>query len=203
METKTRYLVGDLKAELRQADGDGADILEGYASIFNNIADIGGYYKEQFAKGAFSRAISEQHDVRALVDHRSELLLGRTKAGTLKIWEDEIGLRVEIKLPKNTNGQNIKESVARGDLTQMSIGFIPLSEEFDRTGETILRTITDVELLDVSVVTYPAYEDTKISLRNAVGSFSEQSDNSVKPFPFIRKAKIELLSRSDERKSNK
>lgn len=141
--------------------------LIGYASVFDQATQLGQGLYEVVRRGAFKRAIEEKHDVRALIDHNPSLVLGRSKSNTLKMEEDNIGLRVEIDLPDSQVAKDIKESVRRGDVDQMSFGFIIKQDRFTRNNEGVLREVLDVDLFDVSIVTYPAYEGTSISLRSA------------------------------------
>lgn len=145
---------------------DGKPVLEGHAAVFNRPSeDLGGFI-EQIAPGAFARALREKSDVRALVDHDPSRILGRTKAGTLALVEDAEGLRAEIRPPQTTAGRDVVESVRRGDLDGMSFAFRTLKDSWDYAAEPPLRTLLDVDLYDVSVVTYPAYPDTSVALRS-------------------------------------
>lgn len=139
--------------------------IVGYAAVFNSPTDIGGLFREQIRPGAFKEAI-ERDDVRALIDHDSTLVLGRNKAGTLRLQEDAHGLRIEIDPPDTQYARDLIVSMERGDITQMSFGFIARKQEWDDTQDPPLRTVLDVELFDVSVVTYPAYPDTSAALRS-------------------------------------
>lgn len=136
----------------------------GYAAVFNSETDIGGYFREIIAPGAFSEAVKQ--DVRALLDHDSGRVIGRTSAGTLRLTEDETGLAVEIDLPDTSDGRDAAVLIERGDLTGMSFGFIVTHDEWDETGETPVRTIHKVDLREVSVVAFPAYDDTSIAMRS-------------------------------------
>jgi HK97 family phage prohead protease len=138
--------------------------IAGYAAVFNSETDIGGMFREQIAKGAFKPSLNA--DVRALFDHDTSHVLGRTKAGTLRMSEDDHGLAVEIDLPDTQTGRDLRESMARGDIDGMSFGFRVTKQEWDESGEVPLRTIREVELFEVSVVTFPAYADTEVALRS-------------------------------------
>jgi hypothetical protein len=94
------------------------------------------------------------------------MVLGRNTAGTLKLLEDEKGLRVEIDPPDTQVARDLMTSMERGDINQMSFGFIARAQEWDDNEEPPLRTIQEAQLLDVSVVTYPAYEETTVALRS-------------------------------------
>jgi hypothetical protein len=158
--------------ELR-ADVD-ARKIEGYAAVFNEETDIGGMFREVIRPGAFARAIREEQDVRALWNHDPNYVLGRTKAGTLEIDEDNRGLWISITPPNTQFARDHMESIARGDVDQMSFAFIPTDEKWtERKGEPTLREIRGVDLYDVSTVTFPAYATTSVGLRSAESVFEE------------------------------
>jgi uncharacterized protein len=139
-------------------------VLVGYAAVFERLANIGGYFKEQIAPGAFTEAIGG--DIRALVDHDPGRVVGRTKSGTLRLLEDGVGLRVEIDVPDTTDGNDLWVLVERGDISGMSFGFRVTKETWDETGEIPVRTIQALELMEVSAVAWPAYDDTTIGVRS-------------------------------------
>jgi HK97 family phage prohead protease len=149
--------------ELR-ADG-GAKVARGYAALFNTRANIGGFFTEEIAPGAFSDAI-KSGDVRALIDHDSGRVIGRTKAGTLRLKEDERGLFTEIDLPDTTDGRDLAVQLERGDISGMSFGFRVTHDEWDESGDIPSRTIHKVELFEVSAVAFPAYAETELALRS-------------------------------------
>ena len=147
---------------------DGEDLrIEGYFAVFNSIYDIGPGMSESIAPGAFSNTLSG--DIRALVNHDSTLVLGRTSAHTLELREDEHGLWGRISInPKDTDAMNLYERVKRGDVSQCSFGFEIVREDTE-IGEdgNVHRTIQEVRLHEVSCCTFPAYESTNISAREA------------------------------------
>lgn len=150
--------------EIRARDDDKqTTTIGGYAAVFNSVsADLGGFY-EVVAPGAFARSIA-QNDVRALWDHDPKYVLGRTAAGTLALAEDDRGLRIEALPPDTTWANDLLTMVRRGDVNQMSFGFYVRDEEWGKTEDGApLRTLKDVDLFDVSVVAYPAYEATEVS----------------------------------------
>lgn len=158
--------------ELR-ADG-GAKVARGYAALFDSETEIGGYFKERIAPGAFTDAVNA--DVRALIDHDTGRVIGRTVAGTLRLSQDERGLFVEIDLPDTTDGRDLAVQLERGDITGMSFGFRVLKEEWDETGAMPVRTILAVELYEVSAVAFPAYADTELALRSLEKAKAEQDE---------------------------
>lgn len=151
-----------LVIECRAADGELPKIV-GYAALFNSLSEDLGGFREQIAPGAFSSI--ETDDIRALFNHQPEYVLGRNTAGTLGLAEDAKGLRVEITPPDTAWANDLISSMRRGDINQMSFGFFTRSDVWDSVNGEIIRTLTDVELFDVSVVTFPAYSETYVDVR--------------------------------------
>jgi len=148
-------------------EDEGGDLhITGYFAVFNSNYEIWDGMSESIAPGAFLGSLNG--DVRALTNHDATLVLGRTSAGTLKLKEDEIGLWGDILInPKDSDAMNTRERVLRGDVNQCSIGFRILSEKTDyREDGSIHWTIEDVELFEVSVCTFPAYEATNVQARS-------------------------------------
>ena len=152
------------KFEVREEDG-GNPKIEGYFAVFNSTYEIAPGMTESVAAGAFSNSLSG--DVRALVNHDTTLVLGRTKAGTLQLREDSRGLWGSITInPNDGDAMNLYERVKRGDVDQCSFGFEIRSEDTDiREDGSVHFTIRDVNLWEVSCCTFPAYEETNISAR--------------------------------------
>ena len=146
-------------------DGEALKI-EGYFAVFDSIYDIAPGLSESIAPGAFSKTLSG--DIRALTNHDTTLVLGRTKAHTLELREDSHGLWGSISInPKDADAMNLYERVKRGDVDQCSFGFDIRSEDTDiREDGSIHWTIREVDLYEVSACTFPAYEETNISARN-------------------------------------
>ena len=145
-------------------DGE-APKIEGYFAVFNSIYNIGPGMSESIAPGAFRDTLAE--DIRALVNHDTTLVLGRTSAHTLELREDERGLWGSISInPKDTDAMNLYERVKRGDVSQCSFGFEIVREdtEISESGD-VHWTIQEVRLFEVSCCTFPAYESTNISAR--------------------------------------
>lgn len=152
-----------IQAEIRATKDDNK--FEGYAAVFNTQAEII-WFREQIKKGAFKNTI-KQDDVRALYNHDSNYVLGRNKSGTLRLKEDSKGLLVDIDIPDISYARDLKISVERGDVNQMSFGFNVLKEEWNYEDiDMPLRTLIEVKLFDVSIVTYPAYKETIVGVRS-------------------------------------
>ena len=145
-------------------DGD-TPVIEGYFSVFNTTYDMGYGMSESVAPGAFTKSIS--NDVRALINHDTTLVLGRTSAHTLELREDSHGLWGKIAInPKDSDAMNLYERVKRGDVSQCSFGFNIVSENTDiHEDGSVHWTITEADLHEVSVCTFPAYEETAVSAR--------------------------------------
>lgn len=154
-----------INSELRAA-GDDKPQISGYAAVFDQATKIGDYFTEIIKPGAFTRALQEKQDVRGLINHDSNLVLGRTKSGTLRLFEDAKGLRYEIDPPDTTIANDLRESIKRGDIDQSSFAFVATKQVWREEGDQLIREIVDVDLYDVSPVTYPAYDATSVSARN-------------------------------------
>jgi len=141
-------------------------IIRGYAIVFNRLSENLGFFREQIAPEAVDRTLKERVDLRALVDHDSARILGRMSAGTLRVEKDEHGLRFEIDPPATTSGHDIVESIARRDVTGASFAFRSVKDDWDETTNPPTRTVRDMLVRELSVVTFPAYPQTEVALRS-------------------------------------
>lgn len=141
--------------------------IEGYFAVFNSIYEIAPGMTESVAPGAFSRTLTGG-DIRALTNHDTTLVLGRTKAHTLELREDSHGLWGKVTInPNDVDAMNLYERVRRGDVDQCSFGFEIVNQESDfREDGSVHWTIRDVNLFEVSACTFPAYQQTNISARS-------------------------------------
>lgn len=152
---------------------DGSQIIEGYAAVFYREGDLTTQFEiwpgfvERIRPGAFDRALLEKHDVRALMNHDSSLLLGRTSAGTLRLSTDQIGLRYEIDFDSSDPDHlRAKSKLERGDMDGSSFAFLPTRSVWIEDGDIEIREIEDCDLFDVGPVTWPAYEGTTAGMRS-------------------------------------
>ena len=148
-------------SELRIENKESREVV-GYGSVFNSLSENLGGFRERIDERAFDDVL--ENDVRALFNHNPDYILGRSTAGTLSLSVDEKGLRYSVNIPQTSYGNDLMVSLDRGDITQNSFGFIVEEDDWtqDEEGNTI-RTIKKVSrLLDVSLVTYPAYPSAKI-----------------------------------------
>ena len=157
------------RVELR-VQGEGKERrLAGHAAVFNSLSEDLGGFREKIAPGAFAATLAED-DIRALWNHDANFVLGRNKAGTLKLAEDAEGLAIGIFPPDTQAARDLMVSIERGDVTGMSIGFITISDEWQLVDGEAVRTLRAVQLFDVSPVTFPAYPQTDVAVR-ALGEF--------------------------------
>ena len=171
-------------AEIRLVEqgDDAAPKIVGYAAVFDSLSrDLGGF-REKIMPGAFTRSIKRGDDVAALFGHNPELVLGRLSNGTLRMEEDDHGLRVEIDPPDTTTGRDVVEYIRRGDIDAMSFGFVVDNESWSNDDDGDVRTLHAVSIYDVSAVTFPAYPDTTLAVRSRE-RFIEKAMDSLDSLP--------------------
>lgn len=146
---------------------DGNPIIEGYFAVYNSVYEIGPGMSESIAPGAFSQSL--EGDIRCLTNHDTTMVLGRTIADTLTLRDDATGLYGSVQInPNDSDAMNTWHRVQRRDVTQCSIGFEIIRQETEtRADGSIHWTITEAKLYEVSVCTFPAYEETNIAARTA------------------------------------
>lgn len=165
MSDREIRIIAEMSVERRD---DEAEQMVGYAAVFGVETDIGGYFRERIARGAFAEALTRD-DIHALYNHDYAHVLGRAKAGTLELAEDDHGLRVAITPPDTQLARDLTANIRAGNIDQMSFAFSMAGglQEWDETGETPLRTIKQVgKLYEVSIVPRGAYPTTEIGLRS-------------------------------------
>ena len=152
--------------ELRASEDSESRAVIGHAAVFDVSSDPIGDFVERIAPGAFKDSIKVD-DVRALWNHNPENVLARTKSGTLQLDGDAVGLAFEMDVAETQAGNDLLVSLRRGDVDEMSFGFITLEDEWTKEpDEMAIRTLKKVRLMDVSPVTFPAYPDTDVATRS-------------------------------------
>ena len=178
-----------IPAKMQIRSEDTGPVISCYFAVFNSPTELWRGCIEQIAPGAFASSLSG--DVRALIDHETRLVLGRTVAGTLMLTEDGTGLYGEIKINEHdSDAMNLYARVQRGDVSQCSFGFDIVAEDYvlSPDGQTCTWTIREVALYEVSIVTFPAYDATSAVAR------ANSNKDSLKNIRLERRKK-ELLER--------
>lgn len=166
MQTRAERQVRFCPSQFRAAEDGGGKYIEGYFHVFGDVYQMWDGASESFDPAAFDNTLGG--DIRALINHESRLVIGRTTIGTLELRVDERGLWGRIKINENdVDAMNLWARVQRGDVDQCSIGFEILSERtnIDETTGAVHWTVLEVRLWEVSVVTFPAYEQTSVKAR--------------------------------------
>ena len=168
MEATEKRNLTTNQVEIREDEG-GQRVLTGYAVKWEMKSVPMGYFqrfKEQFKCGAFTESLTND-DQKALWSHDTSKVLGRTKNGTLRLFEDDLGLRFELDLPDTTLGHDAYKSIKRGDVDGVSFGFSMLKQEWDEADpDNVVRTVTKAKLLEISPVAFPAYPDSQVAARS-------------------------------------
>ena len=178
-------LLAEFRAEVQ------GNTLIGHASVFGQLAPMAGGY-EEMAATAFDQALkSPETDVRALVNHNPTMVLGRQSAGTLRLSTDKEGLRFEVDLPDTSYANDLKELLRRGDVTGASFGFFPGEDSYRKAPDgKQIRTHTSVaRLLDVSPVTWPAYEGATVALRHVTFASRSAREQAIRARARLLKGK--------------
>lgn len=165
--SRGNYQIRTVPTEFKvRSESESDDLyIEGYFAVYNQEIELWPGAYEEIAPGAFDNTLG--NDIRALIDHESRLVLGRNTAGTLELKADNHGLWGKIKINRDdTDAMNLYARVKRGDVDQCSFGFNIIKEETDwRDDGTVKWTIQEIDLHEVSVVTFPAYENTGVQAR--------------------------------------
>tara|TARA_R100001244_G_scaffold126111_1_gene96424 strand:- start:9882 stop:10598 length:717 start_codon:yes stop_codon:yes gene_type:complete len=183
---------------------DGNKVIMGHASMYNiRSENLGGFY-EYIEAGAFTPELIEKSDVRALINHDQNLILGRTTSGTLRLNTDEKGLRYEFDVPETSYGKDLVVSMERGDITQSSFAFTVADDEWgtDEDGNNI-RTIKKIDrLFDVSPVTYAAYPDANdlVVAQRGLATYKEKVEKEKEEKDLVKRSLVSLKIELKKRK---
>jgi HK97 family phage prohead protease len=179
MKQEKRTFTGTVIA---RADGENMPKeIGGIAAVINSVTDLG-YFEEVINAGAFDYALNKEYDIRCLFNHEAELILGRTKADTCKVFVNADGNLEYTWVPdyENPTHMSVVRSIMRGDITQSSFAFTikeqswTTSEKYGNMGKRVITVIED--LYDVSPVTYPAYADTEADARSIAAMRDEEQE---------------------------
>jgi HK97 family phage prohead protease len=187
-KTKRENLTFEIR-EMKSDAQDGAVRVSGYASVFDKPSENLGGFVERIKPGAFSETLKENRsDPRLLWDHNTQYVLGRRSAGTLTLTEDTKGLRFEATLPDTSYARDLKILMERGDVREMSFGFNVMRDVWTDTDKPIAkRDVLEVRLIEISIVSFPAYPQTSVKLRDLEVEMDTLSEeNIVKVKEYIR-----------------
>lgn len=177
----------DAGLELRATDSGEGMTFHGYAAVFDRWSEDLGGFRERIAPGAFKRSLASKRNIRMFLNHNADVVLASTKAGTLRLDEDERGLKVEADLPDTTAGRDLATLLRRGDVDSMSFGFaIPKGgEDWNPAGDE--RELSEVRLYEVSAVTgWPAYPSTSAAVRHLADEIEADADDLAAAFQVLR-----------------
>lgn len=161
-EQMERRYFPDLELRVERDDSGELDKIRGYAAPFNSWSENLGGFREKIAPGAFTKSI-KRDDVRCLKNHNSDYVIGRNEAGTLTLSEDDKGLYYEADPPDTQWARDFMVSVNRGDVSGSSFGFKIVKDKWN--DDMSERALQEVQLFDVSPVTYPAYPASSVQVR--------------------------------------
>jgi hypothetical protein len=185
-ESRKQYAFTNLELRAIDESADDGWTVSGYAAVFDSPSEPLPW-TEYVKRGAFRKTIKDGADVRLLIDHTG-VPLARTKSGTLKLREDDKGLYMEARLdPANPDAVKMRSALMRGDVSQMSFAFETVKDGWNK--DRTVRELKEVRLHDVSIVTYPAYEETSAEMRN--NQTTDTPVDTVSPIS-LRKAQIAL-----------
>lgn len=193
---ETRVVSRGLELRAATSENEGRT-ASGYAALFGVEQDIGGWWTEVIAPGAFAASLSSR-DVVALHSHDTGRVVGRTGAGTLSLSEDATGLAFENQLPDTSDGRDLVVQLERKDIAGMSFGFITRKQEWDETVDPPKRTILEAELYEITYTAFPAYPDTSVGLRSLEGARAEKREHNkagAKTRLALRKARQDQIER--------
>lgn len=165
MQTRAEKQVRYMPATFRAVENSGKRYIEGYFAVFGDVYNMFAGGSESIDPHAFDETLGD--DIRCLVNHDSTLVMGRTKSGTYELRVDDHGLWGRVEVNENdTDATNCYARVERGDVDQCSIGFVIEEEKHEvKPDGSVHWTLMRVRLMEGSIVTFPAYEQTSVKAR--------------------------------------
>lgn len=179
-----------INSEITMIGSDEKRTISGYAVKWNEWSNLirkeSFEFVERFSPGAFDESLRSGNPIKAFWNHNTDKVIGSTKSGTMRVESDNVGLRFEIDLPNNSTGNDIIESVRRGDVDGVSFGFKIADRKKDNTWDdsdyrNVKRTINRAMLKEISPTPFPAYPQTELSLRSAEEAYNDYKDSKDKP----------------------
>jgi len=181
-----------------RASEEGKTIVSGYAAKFETLSVPLYGFREKIRAGAFKNSLAKR-DVKAFWNHNYDLVLGSTKAGTLKLEEDDKGLRFDLELPDTQAGKDAGVSIKRKDVTGVSFGFKVLRQEWDeKDPKNVVRTLIEVDLREISPTPFPAYPSTSVKARSAVDDYEDYKNELAERNKEVNKNQTLIMLRRIE-----
>jgi hypothetical protein len=176
------YELRNIITEVRVDQGENKKpVIKGYAIVFNKLSDDLGGFREQVAPKSCKNTILND-DIRAAQNHDPNYILGRNKAGTLKLVEDDEGVHFDIDPPDTQWCRDLQVSINRGDINQCSFKFNAIKDSWENKKDgSVIRTLDEIKLFDISIVTYPAYQQTSAKVRDYLSALSESKEDKPDP----------------------
>lgn len=189
--------ISNCEIEVRKLEGQPDEVV-GIAAPFNSDSVSFGDFVERYSVGAFTKTLRDRPDVIALINHNTDMPVGRTTAGNLKLFETARGLEYSFIPPDTTLGRDLKYNIENRIWKSVSIGFVIRSSEWTKENGKNIRNLTEVDLWEMSFVSFPAYPDTTAEMR-ALMEEGEKVLAVVPPPPVIdadsMKRRIEIAKR--------
>jgi HK97 family phage prohead protease len=161
--------------ELRFVSDSDRPRIEGRAIVYDALSEDLGGFREKFAPGS----VRLDDDLLALFDHDTSMVLGRASAGTLEASDGPDGVDMTAYPPDTTWARDMRVSMERGDIRHMSFRFIPIEDDWQVVGDIVVRTVTEAEVIELSVVSMPAYPQTSAQARSRVAALREAAEEEV------------------------
>ena len=200
MNKREQRCAGVTELRIEAQECGGLPVIEGHAAVFDSLSQDLGFlfpFKERISRGAFKASV-DRDDRRALWNHDANYVLGRNRAGTLELAETAKGLLVRIHPPETTWAKDLTESIKRGDVTQMSFGFVVERETWTVENGEDIRTLEQVKLYDVSPVTFPAYLDTDVGVRSALDTYNKYKQEKAQKRAEFERLKNKFVKLEDK-----
>lgn len=170
------FMMDEIRIEKREGV-EGPGTLVGYAAVFEKLSVQMWGFREKIRKGNFQESL-EKNNIKALWNHNTDIVLGSTKGGTLRLNEDDKGLKFELDLPDTQAGRDAATSINRKDVDGMSFGFNMKVDEWDESDpDKVVRTLIKSDLHEISPTPFPAYPQTKVGVRSSKDDYENYLKN--------------------------
>ena len=185
-DSDRRYTPGSIEIRSDRAENGSVGRITGHAAVFDSRSEDLGGFTEFIAPGAFDQVLEEGADVRWLVNHDPNMLIGRTSSGTLRLSVDDVGLRMDGEVSDTTAGRDLMANIKLGNITGASFQFTVGEDKWASVDGKQERTILRVDsLLDVGPVAFPAYPGSNVAAASLRSLDAVQHPNLAKYRPIV------------------